>query len=465
MGDTTARRTSTVLAAATLGIYVLLMAGATTAITDASAACTTWPICKGELLPPENLELVIAWTHRALALFVGALVLAGAILGLRTSSDWKIRAALTLGLSLYPVQIALGAVTATIGRPPFSSELHLTVGVIIFGAFLLSLAWLLEAESSDSTAVDSTETRASTQDSSPLKTDEITVDMEGYSGLVRAYVSLTKPRLMWLLVLVAAAGMAIAAGSDLTLRTAIVTLLGGVFAIGASGTFNHILERDADRKMHRTADRPLATDRVGVRNAAIFGFALAIGSLATFLTINVLAAVLGGVAIAYYSIVYTLILKPNTVQNTVIGGFAGSFPAVIGAAAATNTIGPAALLLAAVIFLWTPAHFYNLALAYKTDYERGGFPMMPVVKGEATTRRHILLYLGATFLAVVGLGAVSEVGIVYALTSVVVGGIFLWAVLALHRNPSRRTALRSFHASNAFLGALLVAIVVDILAV
>jgi protoheme IX farnesyltransferase len=259
--------------------------------------------------------------------------------------------------------------------------------------------------------------------------------------------------------------MALAAGRTLDLRTVVLTLTGGVLAIGASGTFNHVLERDVDRRMQRTADRPLATDRVGVRNAVVFGSVLAVASVGTFLSINALAAVLGAAAIAYYSVVYTLLLKPNTVQNTVIGGLAGSFPAAIGAAAATNTVGPAALLLAGVIFLWTPAHFYNLALAYKEDYARGGFPMMPVVRGEATTRKHILLYLGATLIAAAALAAVSGLGPLYSATSVVLGTVFLWMVLKLHRNPGERAAFRAFHASNAYLGALLLAIVVDTLAV
>jgi protoheme IX farnesyltransferase len=269
---------------------------------------------------------------------------------------------------------------------------------------------------------------------------------------------------MWLLCLVAAAAMALAVGPALSVGTIVATLFGGVLAIGASGTFNHVLERDVDRRMQRTSDRPLATDVVPVRNALAFGTVLGIASLATFYYfVNALAAVLGLTAIVFYSVIYTLVLKPNTVQNTVIGGAAGALPALIGWAAATGEIGLPALVLAGVIFCWTPAHFYNLALAYKDDYERGGFPMMPVVRGERATRKQIVLYLGATLIGASTLAAVDTLGWLFAATSVVFGAVFLWAVLRLHREQTRSAAMRSFHASNAYLGTLLFAIIADAL--
>jgi protoheme IX farnesyltransferase len=183
-----------------------------------------------------------------------------------------------------------------------------------------------------------------------------------------------------------------------------------------------------------------------------------------FLSVNVLAAALGLTAIVFYSVVYTLLLKPNTVQNTVIGGAAGALPALIGWAAVTGEVGVPGLALAALIFLWTPAHFYNLALAYRDDYERGGFPMMPVVRGETVTRKHILYYLAATLLAASALSALTGLGWLYAGTSVALGAVFLWAVVRLHREQTESAAFRAFHASNAYLGLLLVAIVVDALA-
>jgi len=270
---------------------------------------------------------------------------------------------------------------------------------------------------------------------------------------------------MWLLSLVAAAGMAMAAGPGLRVETVILTLGGGVLAIGASGTFNHVLERDRDRAMARTADRPVVQDVVPARNAVAFGGVLTVAALGVFLQVNLVAALLGATAIVYYAVVYTLLLKPNTVQNTVVGGVAGALPALIGVAAVTGTVGVAGIALASVVFLWTPAHFYNLALAYREDYERGGFPMLPVVRGAAVTRKHILLYLGATLAAAAVLGWVTALGPVYAVAATAVGAVFLWAVVRLHYDRTEAAAFRAFHASNAYLGTVLVAVVVDSLVV
>ncbi|ELK44384.1 heme synthase, partial [Haloferax sp. BAB-2207] len=284
---------------------------------------------------------------------------------------------------------------------------------------------------------------------------------------VNAYFRLMKPRLMWLLCLVASAAMALAGtvSPGLTPEVIAATLGGGVLSIGASGTFNHVLERDVDRRMQRTSDRPLAVDLVPVRNAVAFGLLLTVASVALFASVNWLAAVLGVVAIAFYSVVYTLILKPNTVQNTVIGGAAGALPALIGWVAVTGDVGLGGVVLAVVIFMWTPAHFYNLALAYKDDYARGGFPMMPVVRGETETRKHILWWLGATLVAAAGLAVMDALGVVYLVTSILFGGAFLYFVVRLHYERDDTAAFRAFHASNAYLGMLLLAIVVDTLAI
>ena len=196
-----------------------------------------------------------------------------------------------------------------------------------------------------------------------------------------------------------------------------------------------------------------------------FGVALAAAAMVLFWQVNVLAAALGLTAILFYSVIYTLVLKPNTVQNTVLGGAAGALPALIGWVAADGSFGLPGLALAGVIFLWTPAHFYNLALAYKDDYERGGFPMMPVVRGETETRKHILWYLGGTLVVAGALGLMEALGAVYVLTSVALGAVFLWAVVRLHYEQTETAAFRAFHASNAYLGCLLLAVVVDAMVV
>ena len=458
------------LAAAAVGVYLLVVAGATASVADAAATCGTWPTCEGSV-GFDTPALLIAWGHRLLAALVAVLVVGAAAATWLSDSPTSVRAAATAAALLYPVQVGLGALTAIYGAPAEISGAHLAVGITIFVAVVVALAWELQAETAgehepldeDTTADPSpAESPASAEPASEGTNPNLATEV-GLLGTASAYFRLTKPKLWWLLCLVAAAAMALAVGPALEVREVLLTLGGGVFAIAASGTYNHVLERDVDRRMNRTSDRPLATDVVSVPNAFAFGLLLTVASMVLFLQLNVLAAALGLSAILFYSVVYTLVLKPNTVQNTVLGGAAGALPALIGWAAVTGRIGVPALALALVIFLWTPAHFYNLAMAYREDYERGGFPMLPVVKGAAVARKHILLYLGATLAAAATLAWMTDLGALYAATTVIFGVVFLWAVLVLHRERTRTAAMRAFHASNAYLGALLIAIVVDAL--
>jgi protoheme IX farnesyltransferase len=448
-----------------MGVYLLLLVGTTVALTDAARTCTAWPACGAGLGLPTTAAGALVVGHRIAAVVVGVLVLVAGVTAWRTGRTRRVRAALGVSMVCYPGQAALGAVVAT-GGTELLSLAHLVLGVVIFGGLVAALAWTLEVETGDPadepvTATGSPASPASGASDRPTLPER---PLARARVVASAYVRLTKPRLMWLLCLVASAGMALAAGPTLAPRTVVLTLLGGVLSIGASGTFNHVFERDVDRRMSRTSDRPLATDVVSVRNALAFGALLTAGSLAAFAAVNPLVAVLGLVAIVFYSVVYTLVLKPNTVQNTVLGGAAGALPALIGWAAVTGSIGLGGLVLATVIFLWTPAHFYNLALAYKDDYARGGFPMMPVVRGETTTRKHILWWLGATFVGAGALATWESLGWLYVLTTVALGTAFLWAVVRLHFDRTESAAFRAFHASNAYLGALLLAVVVDTLA-
>ncbi|QLD88413.1 protoheme IX farnesyltransferase [Natronomonas salina] len=447
--------TTTLLASAVVSVYALVVVGATAALADAAAACSGWPTCAGPIADPAVLVVLL---HRAAAALVGLLIVALAVFGWSDLGS-RARAALAVALVLYPVQAGFGALVAN--GVDFAG-LHLLVGMAIFGSLVLALAWHLETETGSDDAPGAVpEPDLADEPVGPAQSPDL-AGIERAKATAWAYFQLMKPRLMWLLCLVAGAGMALA-GTP-TIRTVVATLGGGVLAIGASGTYNHVLERDIDQRMERTADRPVATHRVPVRNALAFGGLLTVASLAAFLSVNLLTAALGLAAIVFYSVVYTLVLKPNTVQNTVIGGAAGALPALIGYAAVTGTFGLPGAVLALVIFLWTPAHFYNLALAYRDDYERGGFPMMPVVRGETETRKHIVLYLGATLLGASALTALTDLGWLYAVTTVALGAVFLWTVVRLHREQTESAAFRAFHASNAYLGLLLVAVVVDALA-
>jgi len=453
-------RVTSLVTASVVGVYLLVVVGATTAILDGAATCATWPACDGAwVVPFTDPALVAAWGHRVATLVVAGLLVATIVAAYRRPTPRRVRAALAAAAVLYPFQVAVGAVLAVTGATGLYAAGHLVVAMTIVSTLLVALLWQLEADTDDG-------------DAPLVDTGEATDPVEAPAGpwtwrdTVAAYVGMTKPRLMWLLCLVALAAMGLAAGPTLDAGTAVATLAGGVLAIGASGTYNHVLERDVDAEMDRTSDRPLVHEQIPVTHAVAFGAALTVASVGVFLAfVNALAAALGFLAILFYSVVYTVVLKPNTTQNIVIGGAVGAFPALIGWAAVTNTVGVPAVVLGAVIFLWTPAHFYNLALAYADDYAAAGFPMLPVVRGGATTRRHILLYLGATLLSAVILGAMTRLSWVYAATIVVVAAVFLVAVVDLFERRTERAAFRAFHASNAYLGALLVAVVVDTIVV
>lgn len=443
-----------------IGVYLLVAIGASTAILDGAASCATWPACT---VPGENAvstpALLAAWGHRLAAVLVGGLLVLTAIAVFRRSTTSSVRYATGAALTLYPIEIGVGALVAVAEPTTALSVVHLSVAMAVVTALLIALLWHLESEVAP--RVDG-EPMSSTSQPSPQPSTSASSPTLSVRDRLGLYVSMMKPRLMWLLCLVALAGMGLAGGGSLNPVTVAATLLGGVLAIGASGTFNNVIERDRDAEMERTADRPLVHEYIPVTHAIAFGGVLTVASVSVFATfVNALAAGLGFLAILYYSIVYTVVLKPHTTQNIVIGGAVGAFPALIGWAAVQETVGIPALVLGAVIFLWTPAHFYNLALAYRDDYERAGFPMLPVVRGRQTTRRHILLYLGATLIGAIILGTTTTLGWVYAGAIVSVSAVFLWAVVKLFAEQTEQAALRAFHASNAYLGILLVAIVLD----
>ena len=305
------------LAAAMMGVYLLVVVGATASLTEASQACSSWLFCADAFSDP---AAAVGLGHRVVAAAVAGLVVTAAVAAFRGDTTRRVRASAAAALALYPVQVAFGAVIATTSTGLPLPGLHLGVGLLIFGTLVLALAWQLEYETGaneeqpveDVDPIDAEEPDAAEGPApTPLAERPLHVQLR---ARVLAYARLTKPRLMWLLCLVAAAAMALAAGPALTVTEVLLTLGGGVLAIGASGTFNHVLEREKDRKMSRTNDRPLVTHEVPERNAIVFGLVLSVLSVAVFLQLNPLAAALGLTAIVFYSVVYTLILKPNTAQ-------------------------------------------------------------------------------------------------------------------------------------------------------
>ena len=279
------------------------------------------------------------------------------------------------------------------------------------------------------------------------------------------YVALTKPRVISLLLVTTVTTMFVADRSP-RLSTVLLTMLGGYLAAGGAGAINHYIERDIDARMSRTSRRPLPSGRLEPRHALYFGVLLGALSFAIFaLGVNMTAALLAMAGLLGYVFVYTMWLKPSTTQNIVIGGAAGAVPPLVGWAAAAGHLDPSAFYLFAIVFYWTPPHFWALALLIKDDYARTGIPMLPVVEGEPETRRQILLY-GWLLMAITVLPLAGGLfGVVYAISALVLNAVFIGLCLRLYRRADRRSALLLFHYSLAYLALLFCAMAADALIV
>jgi protoheme IX farnesyltransferase len=241
-----------------------------------------------------------------------------------------------------------------------------------------------------------------------------------------------------------------------------LTVIGGSLSAGGAAAVNHYWDRDIDAQMARTATRPVPSGRVRPRSALIYGLVLAaVSFLLLATTVNLLSACLALSGFLGYVFVYTIWLKRSTPQNIVIGGAAGAVPPLVGWAAVTGGLDPAALYLFAIVFYWTPPHFWALSLLMKDEYARVGVPMMPVVHGEAETRRQIVLYTGLLVVLTMLPVVFGFFGAIYAVAAVVLGGAFLALSVRLQRLADRRSALRTYLYSLAYLALLFCAMVVD----
>jgi protoheme IX farnesyltransferase len=275
------------------------------------------------------------------------------------------------------------------------------------------------------------------------------------------YIALTKPRVISLLLVTTVATMFVATDRP-RFSTILLTIIGGYLAAGGAGAINHYIERDIDAAMSRTSRRPIPSGRMEPRAALWFGIALGALSFALFaLTVNLTAAALAMAGLFGYVFVYTLWLKPSTAQNIVIGGAAGAVPPLVGWAAASGHLDASAFYLFAIVFYWTPPHFWALALLIKEDYERTGIPMLPVVDGEAETRRQILLY-GWLLWPITALPMLGGLlGPIYGVSALILNGLFTALCLRLYRRSDRGSALLLFHYSLAYLALLFIAMALD----
>jgi len=450
-GDRGYARLTLLTAAAT---YALLLVGTYVRAENAGLAFREWPLMGQSLVPDLSLPGAFAmFTHRMLAIVVVALV-AWTMIRARTMTP---RSSLLVRLStaavvLLVAQVAVGGANVLTELATWARATHVALSALIW-ATVVALAVAARVEPAGDRAPDR-ESAPGTEDVRPPTMGDT----------IRAYVALTKPRIIVLLLIITVPAMVLAAGTIPSLALILVTLIGGTLAAGAANAMNMYLDRDIDQVMRRTRQRPLPKHRIEPDAALRFGFVLAAVAYAFLaITVNVLAAALAMSAIAFYVFVYTMWLKRSTDQNIVIGGAAGAVPVLVGWAAVTGSVALPAVVLFSVVFLWTPPHFWALALRMRDDYAAAGVPMLPVVRGDDETRRQIFLYSLVLFGATLLLIPIASMGPVYTATAIVLGGVFVYRCLQLWREPTDDRSWRVFKFSLLYLAGLFVAVALDAL--
>jgi len=282
---------------------------------------------------------------------------------------------------------------------------------------------------------------------------------------LKAYLALTKPRIIELLLVVTVPTMILAQGGIPNPWLVLATVVGGAMSAGSAGAFNCYIDRDIDRVMKRTKGRPLVTGELSDREALVFSYALGVASILVLgFFANWLAAALSLLAILLYVVFYTLILKRRTAQNIVWGGVAGCMPVLIGWAAVTDSLDWAPFILFGVIFLWTPPHYWPLSMKYRDDYKRAGVPMLAVVRGRAVVGLQVILYAWATVACSLLLIPVAHMGVAYTCLALGSGGWFIYETHRLYGLAIRHehvSPMRVFHGSIAYLTLLFLAVAID----
>jgi protoheme IX farnesyltransferase len=434
-----------------------------------------WPLFNGQLLPsfasdPALAALQMAhFLHRIVAALVGLFVLAAAWIvwrSVRAARRETARAVAPRGeevlalvgtaAALYAVQVIVGALQITTQLEAWAVALHLALGAAIW-ALLVSAVFVAyfaarAGESAVGIGSESGASAAGGSDHQPTLRER-----------VGAYVALTKPRIIELLLVTTVPAMFLAARGVPDPWLVLWTLVGGSLAAGAANAINCYIDRDIDLLMTRTRRRPLPAHEVSPEDALVFGLILGVIAFAVmaFLT-NLVAALLTLIAMAFYVVIYTMLLKRSTPQNIVLGGAAGALPPVIGWAAVTGDIGLPALVLFAIVFYWTPPHFWALSLRLRRDYAAAGVPMLPVTHGVPETTRQIALYSVLMVSLTLVFFAVARMGLVFLGGALVLGGLFLLQGFQMWREGTDARAVRLYRYSITYLTALFALIVLDV---
>lgn len=431
------------LALAGLGaLFLLLISGTLVSATGASLACASWPLCA----PSSGLGW-LALAHRVVVLAAGGLLAWQFISAWRGQRSQPVQlSAATASFLLVLGQSLVGAVFVSRGFPADLVGLHAAASAGLWAAqVVLAVSAVLAGRSAAEEAAESAEPL-------PLK------------RRLKDFVILSKPIIVLLLLVTTYAGMVVGGKSIPTLPLTLWTLIGGALAAGGSSALNQYIDRDTDKDMQRTARRPIPDGRLKPAEGLAYGLGACLAAFFLLaVTVNLLTAVLSLVGMIYYVLIYSIWLKRLTVQNIVIGGGAGAIPPLVGWAAATGSLNVPALFLFAIIFLWTPPHFWALALVRRNDYARGRIPMLPVIRGVAETRKQILIYTIELVALTLLMPVFKLTGTVYLVSALALGLWLIHTAWKVYKDDGNKLAWKMYRYSSMYLLFLMAALVVDVL--
>lgn len=460
-----------VLGLALLANLLLGISGAITALGDTiTRGASAAEAAKMDLAPLTRLMVELRLLHPLIATSIGVFMMLGLGFILHLRPDPRLKKWVRWTLGLYAAQMLVGLINVWLKAPAWMQVVHLIFADLIWiGLILTCLSACAEGVSMRNTSILDSETEPNGAPSTEPARELVTQQTgephspRTWRTLVKAYIVLTKPRVISLLLFTTLAAMFIAArgwpGGWLLLAVA----LGGYCSAGAANAFNMVIDRDIDVRMKRTSKRPTVTAEIPTAHALIFGFALmSVGFGLLWGAANLLAALMAMAGLAFYVFIYTLMLKRRTWQNIVIGGAAGAFPPLVGYSAVTGNLSPLAWILFGIIFLWTPVHFWALALMIKEDYAEAGVPMLPVVRGERTTVVQITLYAVLTGLfCILPIFQKDGLGMPYLLSALVLNGLLIARSWSLMQHTDRPHALKLYKYSMVYLALLFLMIAVD----
>jgi len=418
-----------------VAIFLVTIGGRLVTLSGGTEACTGWPLCQ-----PQGALGWMQLLHRASVGIASALMLYMLYRAWHDMRDHRVLLPLsTLTVILFFAQVFVGALEVTRGFPLYLTALH-ALTVVALWAGLLGLVLTSGFLARETVAFPPLDLRQRARD----------------------FLALTKPIVVLLLLVTTYAGMVVGGKAWPSFSLTFWTLLGGFMAAGGSSAINQYIDRDLDKNMQRTQKRPLAAGRMTPAEGLAFGLALSVLSFYIYAGfVNLLAAFLSLAGIIYYVVLYSILLKKATVQNIVIGGGAGAIPPLVGWAAATGSLNIPALFLFAIVFMWTPPHFWALAIVRKKDYARAGVPMMPVVRGEKETRWQILIYTVELVAVTLLMPVFKFTGTIYLVSAVALGLWLVHTAWQVWRKEGNKIAWKMYRYSSMYLAFIFLALMLD----